>query len=218
MDGNQKPEEDGPEVWASPPPPYQEARPQSPRPDVRPGTREDDPEWQAYLSGYQQDALMPPAPTWNDILATFNLVARVRLFNPHLAEYLLIRMDLAHRALFNPLVHDFFNTNPNIALCMIQNPGLAHLLWMNPELARVARSDILLNIIAKVDCYLTEHLLRNPSILAMTRNDWLDAVQMPHYDLIEMARENACTCHAQEDRESILDDIDLDDLDSGLNI
>ena len=181
---------------------------------VRPSVRMDDASYQAYLRGYRQDPFMPQAPTWNDLLATFSLVARVRVTNPHLADYLLLNMGLVHQAVFNPLVHEMMRENPNLGGAMIMNPKLAHFLCLNPETIPLAKSDILVNIVSRVDPYLTEYLLRNPEVANMARQAWLDAVQYPHYDLIEMA-EHVCRCHGTYDnemKEEEFSDVELDDL------
>jgi len=170
---------------------------------------------QPCLDGYRKDPMMPSAPTWNDMLATFELVAKVRFHNPYLADYLMIHMNLAHQATFNPLVYEMLPTNPNIAHAMILNPELAHLLWLNPELAPIARNDIMLNILARTDPWLVEYLLRYPSLAAITRRNWMDSVQFPHYDLFEIASDVCCQNRENHnDRGGVetMDDIDLDDL------
>jgi hypothetical protein len=185
-----------------------------------PNLAHQDPGYQAFLSGYKQNPLMPYAPTFKDMVATFNLVAQVRVTNPHLAEFLLIHMDLAHQAVFNPMVHEFLTSHPNVGCAMILNPRLAYLLWTHPELVEVARVDVMLNIIAKVDCFLFEHLLENPAEADVLRKNWLEAVQYPHFDLYEEAKRtctHACTCKGGDpDLDDILSDVDLDDLDLGL--
>jgi hypothetical protein len=179
-----------------------------------------EPNYEAYLSGFKQDPLMPNAPSWNDLMATFNLVAQVRMTNPHLADYLMLDMSLALQAVYNPIVQQFMDTNPNVAQACILSPRLAHLLWNNPQLASIARCDLMINIICRVSPSLAEYLLSNPTEAAMVRRNWLDCVQLPHYDLYEMAkRECSCACkNAPPNLEDILSDVDLDELDLGLNL
>lgn len=179
----------------------------------------------SYLSGYQQDPHMPAAPAWGNILATFNLVAKVRFSNSHLADYLLVNMDLAHQAVFNPVVMDLLDSNPNVAGACILNPSLAQLLYCNPALATVARIDLLINIIARIDPFMTEFLLKNPHVAALTRRRWMDSIQFPHYDLYEEAKALCCCkCKNKDEKpttmegmDDILQDVNLDDIDVNLD-